>query len=101
MNFEINKFNQLEIHTGFAILDEQGCCPTCKSLEYSSIYMEKNSSKNPQAHTITVDSEGPNGVFYMKCDCGHVWLEKALPGHRRWRIKGFFLKSFTSKKEIK
>lgn len=43
---EINKCNQLVLTESDELLEEQFECPVCKNSKYSSLYMEKISSKN-------------------------------------------------------
>ena len=97
MDFEFTKMNQLNILNALCIKDEHDSCPSCGSKVYSSTYMEKASNKTPIPNTVSFDTEGVPSVFYMKCDCGHSWLEKPFQDHRRWRIKGVPMKSFGAK----
>lgn len=95
MSFEFNKANQLEIHSAFCVSGNG--CPKCFNPEFSSLFMEKCASKVPLSYSISLDSVGPNMIFYMRCDCGHTWLEPVTPNHKRPRIKGVWMRNFQKK----
>ena len=90
---ELNRFNQLKLEETDEILEESFHCPKCLSKNYSSIYLEKSSSKNPTSWSIDLDSVGPSKIFFMKCACENQWTEQATVSHHRPRIKGIFMKS--------
>lgn len=94
MNFD-DRSKQLRIEETDIIEDEQYRCVKCGSVSYSSIYMEKCTSKAPIPYSIHVDSIGPASIFYCSCVCGASWLESATPTHHRPRIRAVTMKSFT------
>lgn len=91
---ELNRFNQLILNETDEILEEQNQCPTCSSKNYSSIYMEKSTTKAPSSWAIDLNSIGPSRIFFMKCSCGKNWVEKYSENHHRPHIRSTFMKNF-------
>lgn len=91
---ELNRFNQLVLTESDEIFQERSLCPSCNSEKYSSIYMEKASTKAPQSWSIDVNSSGPSRIFFMKCACGNSWTEHYSETHHRPHIKNIFMKNY-------
>lgn len=85
---ELTKCNQLKIDENDILHDERYSCPSCGSELYSSVLMEKITSKSSMANTISLDSlTGIDRVIYCKCSCGETWIEKYSPSHHRPLIR--------------
>lgn len=92
---ELTKMNQLKIDEKDILHEERYDCPACGSGIYSSVFMEKITTKQPIALTIAVDSiVGVDRVIYCKCGCGETWIEKYSPQHHRPLIRGNFMANF-------
>jgi len=92
---EITKCNQLKIDENDILHDERFDCPSCGSPLYSSIVMEKITTKSSMANTISLDSlTGADKVFFCKCKCGESWIEKYSNSHHRPHLRQNFMVNY-------